>query len=58
MACVEALVAAMAAVEIQNVSNARSFACGVALIVACTCTKFNIVICNPMIISSLIYWGD
>jgi hypothetical protein len=37
-ACVEALVAAKAALDIQNVSYARLFACAVALICACTCT--------------------
>ena len=57
-ACVEALVAAKAALDIQNVSYARLFACAVALICACTCTKLNIVICNPVIISSLSYRGD
>ncbi len=57
-ACVEALVAAKAALDIQNVSYARLFACAVALFCACTCTKLNIVICNPMIISSLSYRGD
>ncbi len=57
-ACVEALVDAKAAVDIQDVSCARLFACAVALICACTCTKFNVVICEPMIIFSLSYWGD
>ena len=57
-ACVEALVAAKAALDIKAVSYARLFACAVALICACTCTKLNIVICNPMIISSLSYRGD
>jgi hypothetical protein len=37
-ACVEALVAAKAAVDIQNVSYAHLYACAVALICACTCT--------------------
>ena len=57
-ACVEALVAAKAALEIQNVSYARLFACAVALICAFTCTQLNIVICNPVIISSLSYQDD
>jgi hypothetical protein len=57
-ACVEALVAAKADLDIQNVSYARLFACAVALICACTCTKLNIVICNPVIISSLSYRVD
>ena len=55
-ACVEALVAAKAALDIKTGSYARLFACAVALICACTCTKLNIVICNPMsfIFSSVI----
>jgi hypothetical protein len=57
-ACVEALVAAKAALDIQDVSYARLFACAVALICAFTCTKLNIVICNPVIISSLSYRSD
>jgi hypothetical protein len=48
-------VAAKASVDIQDVSYARLFACAVALICACTCTKFNIVICEPMSIFSLSY---
>ena len=58
-ACVEALVAAKAALDIQDVSYARLFACLVALIL-CLYEHYDIiVICNPSpIISALGYLGD
>jgi predicted LPLAT superfamily acyltransferase len=58
-ACVEALVAAKAALDIQNVSYARLFACPVALILCLYAHYDIIVICNPsLIISSLAYRGE
>ncbi len=58
-ACVEALVAAKAALDIQNVSYARLFACPVTLTL-CMYAHFDaIVICNPSpIISALGYRCD
>ena len=58
-ACVEALVAAKAALDIQDVSYARLFACPVALILCLHAHYDIIVICNPSpIISALGYRGD
>jgi hypothetical protein len=58
-ACVEALVAAKAALDIQDVSYARLFACPVALILCLSAHYDIIVICNPSpIISALGYRGD
>ena len=58
-ACVEALVAAKAALDIQKVSYARLFACLVALIVCLYAHYDIIVICYPSpIISALCYRGD
>jgi hypothetical protein len=58
-ACVEALVAAKAALDIQDVSYARLFACTVTLILYLYAHQVNIVICNPsLIVSSLGYRGD
>jgi predicted LPLAT superfamily acyltransferase len=56
--CVEALVAAKAALDIQDVSYARLFACPVTLIL-CLYAQYDIVvICNPSpIISALGYRG-
>ncbi len=58
-ACVEALVAAKAALDIQDVSYARLFACPVPLIL-CLSAHYDItVICNASpIISALGYLGD
>ncbi len=56
MACVEALVAAKAALDIQDVSYARLFACSFALILCFYAHYDIIVICNPSpIISALGY---
>jgi hypothetical protein len=57
--CVEALVAAKAALDIQNVSYARLFACPFTLIL-CLYAHYDIIMtCNPsLIISSLGYLGD
>ena len=58
-ACVEALIAAKAALDIQNVSYARLFACPVTLILCLYAHYDYIVICNTsLIISSLSYRGD
>jgi hypothetical protein len=58
-ACVEALVAAKAALDIQEVSCARLFACSVALILCLSVHYYIIVICNPSPnISALGYRGD
>jgi hypothetical protein len=58
-ACVEALVAAKAALGIQNVSYARLFAYPVTLILCLYAQYDMIVICNPSpIISALGYRGD
>ena len=58
-ACVEALVAAKAALDIQNVSYARLFACPATLILCLYAHYEIIVICNPSpIISVLGYLGD
>jgi hypothetical protein len=57
-ACVEALVAANAALDIQNVSYARLFACPVTLILCLYAHYVNIVIKPSLIISSLGYRGD
>ena len=58
-ACVEALVAAKAALDIQDVSYARLFACLVTLILCLYAHYDIIVICNPSpIISALCYRGD
>jgi hypothetical protein len=55
-ACVEALVAAKAALDIQDVSYSRSFACSFALILCLSAHYDIIVICNPSpIISALGY---
>ncbi len=58
-ACVEALVTAKAALDIQDVSYARLFACSFALIL-CFYAHYDIIaICNPSpIISALGYRGD
>jgi hypothetical protein len=57
--CVEALVAAKAALDMKSVSYARLFACPVSLIL-CSYAHYDIiVICNPSpIISALGYLGD
>ncbi len=58
-ACVEALVAAKAALDIQNVSYARLFACPATLILCLYVHYDIIVICNPSpIISALSYRGN
>ena len=58
-ACVEALVAAKAALDIQDVSYARLVACLVTLILCLYAHEDIIVICNPSpIISALDYLGD
>jgi hypothetical protein len=58
-ACVEALVAAKAALDIQDVSYARLFACSFALILCLSAHYDIIVICNPNpIVSDLGYRGD
>ena len=58
-ACVEALVAAKAALDIQDVSYARLVACLVTLILCLYAHEDIIVICNPSpIISALGYLGD
>jgi hypothetical protein len=58
-ACVEALVAAKADVDIQDVSYARLFACPFTLILFLNAHYDVIVICNPSpIISALGYRGD
>jgi len=58
-ACVEALVAAKAALDIQDVSYARLIACLVALILCLYAHYDIIVVCNPSpIISALGYRGD
>jgi hypothetical protein len=58
-ACVEALVAAKAALDIQGVSYARLFACPVTLILCLYAHYDTIVICNSsLIISVLGYRGD
>jgi hypothetical protein len=58
-ACVEALVAAKAALDIQNVSYARLFACSFALILCLSAHYDIVVLCNPSpIVSSLGYRGD
>jgi hypothetical protein len=58
-ACVEALVAAKAAIDIQLVSYARLFACSFALILPLSAHYDIIVICNPsLIISALGYRFD
>ena len=58
-ACVEALVAAKAALDIQDVSYARLVACLVTLILCLYAHYDIIVICNPSpIISALGYLGD
>ncbi len=58
-ACVEALVAANAALDIQNVSYARLFACPVTLILCLYAHYDYIVICNTsLIISALCYRID
>ena len=57
--CVEALVAAKAALDIQDVSYARLFACPVTRILCLHAHYDIIVICNPSsIISALGYRGD
>ena len=57
--CVEALVAAEAALDIQDVSYARIFACPVPLILCLSAHYDIIVICNPSpIISALGYRCD
>jgi predicted LPLAT superfamily acyltransferase len=58
-ACVKALVAAKAALDIKNVSYARLFACPVRLIL-CMYAHFDVsVICDPnLIISALGYRVD
>jgi predicted LPLAT superfamily acyltransferase len=57
-ACVEALIAAKADLDIQNVSYARLFACPVTLILCLYAHYDIIVICNPSpIISALGYRG-
>jgi hypothetical protein len=58
-ACVEALVAAKAALDVQDVSYARLFACPVPLIFCFSSYYDIIVICNPSpIISALGYRVD
>ncbi len=58
-ACVEALVAAKAALDMKDVSYARLFACPVPLILCLSAHYDIIVICNPNpIISALGYRGD
>jgi hypothetical protein len=58
-ACVEALVAAKAALDIQSVSYARLFACPVTMILCLYAHYDIIVICNPsLIISALGFRGD
>jgi hypothetical protein len=58
-ACVEALVAAKAALDMKDVSYARLFACSVPLIFCLSAHYDIIVICNPSpIISALGYQGD
>jgi hypothetical protein len=58
-ACVEALVAANAALDIQNVSNARLLACPFTLILCLCAHLVNIVVCYPSpIIFSLGYLVD
>ena len=58
-ACVEALVAAKAALDIQEVSYARLFACPVRLILRMYAHFDVIVICDPnLIISALGYRVD
>jgi predicted LPLAT superfamily acyltransferase len=55
----EALIAAKAALDIQDVSFARLFACPVTLILCLHAHQVNIVICNPsMKFSSLGDRGD
>ena len=58
-ACVEALVAAKADLDMKSVSYARLFACPVTLIL-CLYSHYDIiVICNPSpVISALGYRGD
>ncbi len=58
-ACVEALVAAKAALDIQGVSNARLFACPVTLIL-CLYAHYDVIVIfypSPNI-SALSYRGD
>ena len=58
-ACVEALVAAKAAVDIQHVSYARLLACPFTLILCLCANLVNIVVCYPSpIIFSLGYLVD
>ncbi len=58
-ACVEALVAAKAALDMKSVSYARLFACPVTLILCLYAHYDIIVICNPsLFISALAYRGD
>ena len=58
-ACVQALVAAKAALDIQSVSYARLFACPVTLILCLYAHYDVIVICIPsLIISALGFRGD
>jgi hypothetical protein len=58
-ACVEALIAAKAALDIQDVSYACLFACSFALILCLSAHYDIIVICIPSpIISALGYRGD
>jgi hypothetical protein len=58
-ACVEALIAAKADLDIEDVSYARLFACSFALILCLSARYDIIVICNPSpIISALGYRGD
>ncbi len=58
-ACVEALVAAKAALDMKDVSYARLFACPVPLILCLSAHYDIIVICNPSsIISALGYQCD
>ena len=57
--CVEALVGAKAALDIQDVSFARLFACPVTLILCLYAHYDIIVICNPSpVFSALSYRGD
>jgi hypothetical protein len=60
MDCVEALIAAKADVDIQDVSYARLFACPVTLILCLYADYYvNIVVCNPsLVIFFMGYWGD
>ena len=53
-ACVEALVAAKAALDIPDVSYARLFACPVTLILCLYAHYDIIVICNPSLIISFL----